>query len=254
VETEQALDFHARVISRRRQIALVVAGLASWGGGAFAAVENKSGTGAAALILVGAICLVIGLMGRWPSKISMSGNEISWEAVKVTVDSQIRNARASGETETVLAELTNLRQRLDVLQRTGSIPKHPAQIYDEAVETAIQRIIPGVEIIRDERHSRATADFIVRYDSSQIWLETKWSQVDKIFAGSTLPELLRNIPGDAKLLIVINTTMKPAESAYALIRNTVGDRGRIVAWRSIRDDPVLGDALISLMTPPGPIH
>ena len=52
----------------------------------------------------------------------MSGNEVSWEEVRETVDAQIDVVKASGETDdSVVVELTSLRERLDVLQRTGAV-------------------------------------------------------------------------------------------------------------------------------------
>jgi hypothetical protein len=245
IEDPQGLRMHAMSLSGR--IILTAAGIGSWGAGALAAIQNKNVTCAAALILVGAVCAAVGLMGRWPSKISMSGNELSWEDVKVTVDSQISNAKASGEAESVLLELTNLRERLDVLQRTGSVPMHPAQLYDEAVEAALRRVLPEAEIIKDEGISRASADFIIWYNANQVYVETKWrSNILRPFAGSTLPDLLETLPYGSKLIVIINTSIEPSKGAYNLMREAIGDGGRIVTWRSIRDDQALGSALLSL--------
>ena len=51
----------------------------------------------------------------------MSGNEVTWEVIDQTVSSQIQVAVANDEGESVLAELTSLRERLTELQRTGTV-------------------------------------------------------------------------------------------------------------------------------------
>jgi hypothetical protein len=117
----------AHEISKRSRRTLVAVGLMSWLAGGAASFLGKNGAGAAALVAVGAVCGVLALMGRWPSRISMSGNELSWPEVKETVDSQIEVAEKSGEASEALRELKELRERLDVLQRTGSVPEHPAE-------------------------------------------------------------------------------------------------------------------------------
>src|SRR5205085_7906666 len=76
---------------------LVCAGLASWAAGAVATFTNGEGSGAVALIGAGLLAGVLGLVGRWPSKISVSGSEISWPEVKETVDEQIEAAQDAGD-------------------------------------------------------------------------------------------------------------------------------------------------------------
>jgi hypothetical protein len=244
----------ARRISYRNRIALAAVGVGSWAAGGAASFLSGNGAGAAALVAVGGICGVLGLMGRWPSRISMGGSDFFWEDVQKTVNSQIQAAEQNGEGETVLAELKELRQRLNVLQRTGSVPEHPAQAYDRAVRAAISRLLPGAEVIRQQRRSREVADFMVPYQGSELFVETKWrSDPAQQFGGSTLQALVPGLPPEARLLVVVNAP--PMPRAYEIVKNALGERGRIVMWRDVRDDGVLGEALTSLLgtaTKPSP--
>src|ERR1700692_2057131 len=86
-----------RRISRRNRVALAAAGLGSWAAGGAASFLSGNGAGAAALVAVGGICGVLGLMGRWPSRITMGGSDFFWEDVQKTVNSQIQAAEHSGE-------------------------------------------------------------------------------------------------------------------------------------------------------------
>jgi hypothetical protein len=227
---------------------LAVVGLMSWVAGGAASFLNKNGVGAAALVAVGAVCAVLALMGRWPSRISMSGNEFIWDEIHQTVNSQIQVAEKSGEPDNALAELKDLRARLSVLQRTGSVPEHPAEAYDRVVEAAIRRLLPGVEVMRQEFRSREIADFVVQYQGDQLFVETKWrSDTARPFGGSTLPRLIERLASDAKLLIVVNTSEPPMARAFKIVEDGLGDRGRIVAWRDVRDDTALAEALTSLL-------
>lgn len=115
-------------ISQAARTMLAAAGLASWIGGGAASFLGKGGAAAAALIVAGAVCLVISLVGRWPSRISVSGNELSWDAVKETVQSQIESTEPTDNSE---AELKILLDRLTTLQQTGVVPDPPAEIFDK---------------------------------------------------------------------------------------------------------------------------
>lgn len=129
-------------------------------------------------------------------------------AVNRAVDSQIKVVKDSGETSEVLAELKTLRTRLAVLRQAGLVPEHPAEVYDTAVLAAIQRVLPGVEVTRQGQGSRDIADFAVGYKGHQLFVETKWrSDPGRPFGGSTLPRLLENFPRDAKLLVVVSTSL-----------------------------------------------
>jgi hypothetical protein len=236
-----------RRISYGNRIALAAAGLGSWGAGGAASFLSGNGAGAAALVAVGGICGVLGLMGRWPSRISMGGGDFFWEDIHKTVNSQIQAAEQSGEGDSVLTELKELRERLNVLQRTGSVPEHPAQVYDRAVRDAITRLLPGAEVIRQQRRSREVADFVVRYQGSELLVETKWrSYPAQQFGGSTLQALVERLPPGARLLVVVN--VPPMPRASAVVKDGLGERGRIVMWRDVSDDRVLGEALTSLLS------
>jgi hypothetical protein len=235
-------------MTRRQRLTLIGIGLASWAAGGAATFISQNGAGAASLVAVGAVCGMFSFVGRWPSQISMSGNEISWLGVKDVIDSQIVAARASGEADSVLTELTSLRQRLDLLQRTGSAPAHPAQIYDEAALAAIRRVLPAAEVIERGDRSRATADFLLWYHGAELEIETKWRpDPERPFAGSTLPALISHLPPRAVLLVMANLSNPPRASAVRTLEQAMGERARIVAWRSIEDDQELGAALHALL-------
>jgi hypothetical protein len=68
-----------RLISPGCRIALLVVGLASWAAGGVAAFLSDDGAGIAALIVTGALTSALSLAGRWPTRVTVSGNEISWE-------------------------------------------------------------------------------------------------------------------------------------------------------------------------------
>jgi hypothetical protein len=70
-------------ISMSYRVTLLAAGLASWGAGGVASFVSGNGAGAAALVAVGALCGGVALIGRWPSRISMSGNELTCSTVAV---------------------------------------------------------------------------------------------------------------------------------------------------------------------------
>jgi hypothetical protein len=237
-----------RLISPGRRIALLVVGLASWAAGGVAAFLSDNGAGAGALIVTGALASALALVGRWPSRVAVSGNEMSWESIDQTMESQIRVAQQSDEGEVALRELLSLRDRLAFLQQTGSVPMHPAEAYDLAVMAAVSRLLPGAEIIAQDPRSRAAADFTVRYRGDAVLVETKW-RIDPSapFGGSTLPILLSALPAGARLLVVTNTSVPPLPHAYQILRDALGGRGRIACWLDVRDDHVLGQALTALL-------
>lgn len=176
----------------------------------------------------------------------MGGNDFFWEDVQKTVNSQIQAAEQNGEGETVLAELKDLRERLNILQRTGTVPEHPAQSYDRAVRAAFSRLLPGADVIQQERRSREIADFVVRYQGSELFVETKWrSDPAHQFGGSTLQSLVARLPAGARLLVVTNAP--PMTRAHTFVKDALGGRGRIVMWRDVSDDGALGEALTSLL-------
>jgi hypothetical protein len=176
----------------------------------------------------------------------MAGSDFFWQDVQKTVNSQIQAAEQNGEGETVLAELKDLRERLNVLQRTGTVPEHPAQTYDQAVRAAFGRLLPGAEVIQHEHRSREFADFVIRYQGSELFVETKWrSDPAHQFGGSTLQALVSRLPLGGRLLVVANAP--PMTRAHAVVEDALGERGRIVMWRDVNDDGALGEALTSLL-------
>lgn len=181
----------------------------------------------------------------------MSGSEVTWETIEQTVTSQIQVAVDNDESESVLAELTTLRHRLAELQRSGTVPSHPAQIYDDQVVAAIHRLLPQAEIIRQETGDRATPDLIIRYHRSTVFVETKWrADPSRPFGGSTLPLLIHGLDKDARLLVITNTNVPPLPTAYETLQQAMGSRGRIVQWLDSTDDSTLAQALTALL--PGP--
>lgn len=246
-EASRYVPATTRPISPAGRVALAVAGLASWAAGGVAAFLNSNGAGAAALIITGALTGALGLVGRWPSRVAVSGNEISWESIDQTMESQIQAAQQDDDGEEALRELLSLRDRLAFLQQTGSVPVHPAEAYDQAVMAAISRLLPGAEILAHGTRSRATPDFTVRYRDAVLLVETKW-RIDPAepFGGSTLPTLLAVLPAEARLLVVTNTSVPPRPRAYQVLRDALGDRGRIACWLDVRDDQALGLALMAL--------
>jgi hypothetical protein len=239
---------HADGIGKTKRGLLLAAGLGSWGAGGTASFLSDNGAGAAALVAVGAVCGGLALIGRWPSRISMSGNELAWEDVKETVDSQIEVAETSGEDASVLNELRYLRERLDFLQRTGSVSKHPAQVYDEAVQAAVRRLLPQAELTRQQIRSRSIADFVLRYQGRQLLLETKWrADPEQPYRGRTLPNLLERLAQDATLLVVVNAHPSAVAAAQSLVNDSIGARGRVAGWLDVRDDGELARALTSLL-------
>lgn len=185
---------------------LAVSGLFSWVAGGFASFRSSNGAGAAALIAAGVVCGLLSFIGRWPTRISVSGNEASWSEIDETVVSQIRAALANGEGQGAVEELKILQGRLRELQQTGEVPPHLAEVYDQQVEKAIRRILTGAEVIQQRSRSNAVADFLVRYGGHQVYVETKWrSDATHPYRGSTLRRLLDGLEaGAARLLIVVN--------------------------------------------------
>jgi hypothetical protein len=235
-------------MARSHRVALAVVGAASWLAGGVASFRSTNGAGAAALIAAGVACGLLSFIGRWPSRISVSGNEASWYEVEETVASQIRVAQASGEERSVIEELRSLQIRLRELQRTGEVPPHPAEKYDQEVQRSILEALPGAEVTRHSR-SRDVADFVVRYEGNELYVETKWrSDPTKPFGGSTLARLFAGMPSDARLLLVVNTESISAQ-ARQTVRDKFGDWGQIITWRDSRDNQSLRSALTRLLSP-----
>jgi hypothetical protein len=115
------------------------------------------------------------------------------------------------------------------------------------VQAALQRLLPGAEVLRQPGRSRDVADFVVRYQGDQLFVETKWRADTTLpFGGFTLSRLTQNLPPEAKLLVVVNTD-KWQPGVTKTFEEAFGKRGRIVTWRDVRDDAALGEAITSLL-------
>ena len=247
VPEEQSRPRTADVIPRLGRTALAAIGTASWAAGATAVFTSENGVGAAALIAAGVACLGLSLAGRWPSRITVSGNELAWENIRETVDSQIEVAEEI-ENDGAVRELTVLRERLDSLERTGFVVEHPAVEYDRVVEAALRRLVPDATVKKAESRSREIADFELHDGDQRVLIETKWRQNETApYPGITLPRLFANIPAGAKLLVITNATEHAAALARRLVEQNHGDDARLISWRDVRDDPKLGEALSALL-------
>lgn len=226
---------------------LVCVGVASWLAGGVALFLDENGTGVASLVVVGALCALLGFMGRWPSRVSVSGNEVGWEQVRETIDSSYQAAADTAAPHAVVGMLEDLEERLDILQRTGRVTEHPAVAYDRAVELAIRQVMPDAVVVSEpNRASRGTADFHVLTGGRRLWVETKWrGDHTEPFRGTTLQLLVDQIPSGEPLLVVVNA-MEISE-AQQVVRSTLGDRGAVVSWLGKRDNLALRDAMLSLL-------
>lgn len=230
-------------IGRRARGVLAAVGVSSWLAGAVAAFTTDNGPGAAALVIGGAAAGAVAAIGRWPSRIAAYGHEASWHGVYETVESHIRTAEESGQPPSTLRELQVLRRRLDALERTGRVSRHPAEIYDDAVEEAVRQLLPGVRISRRTIRSRDVPDFELTSGERRAYLETKWrlSPTDPIRA-ETVEQLLSALPDGARLLVVANTP------AVAEAQQKLAGRTTIVYWGDRSDDKHLREAVTDLLT------
>ena len=235
-DTSSAQHLDPRV---RRTLATV--GTASWLAGGVGSFVSGNAGGAAALVVAGAAASLIAATGRWPRRISVYGNELSWDDVDRTVAGQIRVARDSGD-EQIVAELHELQRRLDTLRATGQVPPHPAELYDRAVAAALRRVAPDVALDEPGPHRRGRPDFVLRDGGRPVHVETKWRpEGGGVFHGSTLPELLGALPADERVLVVTNAAVVGEG------QRQLGDRGVAVAWRDPSDDDALADAVSRLV-------
>lgn len=238
----------ATQVSKRVRAVLVGVGIASWLAGGVALFLDGSGTGIASLVIAGALCALLGFIGRWPSRVSVSGNEVRWEQVRETFDSSYVAAGDTGEPNAVFGVLRDLEERLDILQRTGEVTEHPAVRYDRAVEAAMRTVMPAATVVRETRRSEyGRPDFHVSLGTRHLFVETKWRpHIDEPYHGSTLHELFESLPPDEPLLIVVNAT--EYSDAERRIHEKLGRRGAIVGWIDARDNEALKPALESFLT------
>ncbi len=231
----------------RGRLALGIVGVISWLAGGVAAFVSDNGAGAAALVAVGALAGAFAAIGRWPTRVVFSGQELSWADVRETVESQIQTAKEGERPAAALAELAVLRERLDRLALTGEVPRHPAAEYDDQVADALRRVAPpGSRLLRTEVRSRETPDFELASDDHRVYVETKWRR-DPLpaFRGETLHRLLPGLPPGAALLIVTNSV--DVDAFRAELSSMLDGRARLVSWRQPADDDALRDALTALL-------
>jgi hypothetical protein len=233
-------------IPRRSRAALLVAGLLSWLAGSVATFLNGNGPGAVALIAAGSAALLLGLVGRWPQRVGISGSEVAWDEVTRTVKSAIAVSESDPQ-ESATNELRGLLSRLEELRLTGSAPEHPAEAYDRAVQAAIRRLMPTAVIARSDVRSRSVADFRLDLDGRTLFVETKWRQdVERPFGGSTLPQLVRALPQDARLLVVSNA--RDVSGGQKALEQLKPSSAQIITWRDVRDDDLLARALRTVLS------
>jgi hypothetical protein len=212
--------------------------------GGVAAFVSDNGGGAAALVAGGAVAGAFAAIGRWPTRVVVSGHELSWEQIRQTVDSQIQVVQE--DRPDAVNELTVLRQRLDRLQRTGEFQRHPAADYDDAVADAVRRIAPSGQLLRNTVVSRQVPDFELVDDGRRIYIETKWRTNPRaVFRWDTLSQLLPGLPSAACLLVVTNATDVAAAREH--LSATEGIRIRVVSWNDEKDDDDLRAALSELL-------
>lgn len=86
------------VISGWTRALLTGCGGVAWAAGGVATFVSGNGSGTVALTTTGLVAVVLGLIGRWPQRISISGNEVGWDEVRRAVESSIEEAERDIET------------------------------------------------------------------------------------------------------------------------------------------------------------
>jgi hypothetical protein len=233
----------------RGRLLLGAIGLLSWLAGGVAAFVSDNGGGAAALVAGGAVAGAFAAIGRWPTRVVVSGHELSWEQIRQTVDSQMQIARE--DRPDALTELTVLRQRLDELQRTGQLQTHPAEDFDDAVADALRRVAPNAQLLRSTVVSRQVPDFELVDRDRRVYIETKWRTDPRApFRWDTLSQLLPGLPQAACLLVVTNAT--DVAAARKQLSSHAEVKIRVVSWNGNTDDGELRVALGELLADSGP--
>ena len=223
------------------RVLMGLAGVVSWSAGGVTAFVNTNGAGTVALVATGAVAGILALVGRWPSRIGVSGHEIAWDNVRQTVRSQIESAKAGGEPDEALTQLRVLQQRLDGLRVTGTVPAHPAARYDERIRAAVCLLRPDLRVEQGPYRTDEIPDFTLRLGDRVAHLETKWrADPDTPVRASSVDTLLERTR-DVPLLVVANTPH--IEQVTERVRQAVPDRAVVVTWRDRHDDDMLRAAL-----------
>lgn len=231
-----------KVISARFRVCLGVGGVASWIAGGWATFTANNGSGAVALVAIGALAAALSLIGRWPNRVAVSGHEMAWDDVKSVVEESAQYASDSASA----AELRDLLERLSQMNRTGHAPQHPAQLYDSQVESALRLAAPTATVARTVERSRLVPDFLLRSANElDLAVETKWRpEPDAPFRGSTLQQLIEKLPATQRLLVVTNAFH--VEAVQALLETSMPGRAAVTRWQESRDDDKLKRAISSL--------
>jgi len=233
-------------ISGTARILMGLTGVVSWSAGGIAAFVNTNGAGTVALVATGAAAGVLALVGRWPTRIGVSGNEIAWDNVKQTVRSQIESAQAGGEPDAALTQLRLLQQRLDGLRVTGAVPEHPAARYDQRIKAAVCLLRPDLRVEQGPYRTDEIPDFTLRLGDRVAHLETKWrADPDTPVRASSLDTLIERLGPEAPLLVVANTPH--IEQVTERVHQAMPGRALVVIWRDRHDDANLRDALDGLL-------
>ncbi|WAX55135.1 hypothetical protein M6B22_11240 [Jatrophihabitans cynanchi] len=239
--TEHVTPKRLATISKRDRRLLASAGLTSWAAGGVATFVSGNGSGAVALVAAGLAAGVLAGVGRWPTRVVVSGSEMYWEEV----DAELKDAQEDASPEMV-AELEQLRARLAALRETRGEPTSTPEDYDRQLLLAISRLRPDVRVTSAELLSPFAADFRAEADAGVIWIETKWRRTEAApFRGRTLSSLLGGLQPSDRLLVVANAI--DVEQASQLITQALGARGRVVGWRNATDDDDLLIALNDLL-------
>jgi hypothetical protein len=207
---------------------------------------STNGSGAVALVGAGVGAGILAVVGRLPTKVVISGNELHWENVLATIDNQLIVAAAENASPETLQELRELRAAMDSLKRTGRTPTASAAEYDAEVIDAIGRIQPDLSVSPWQQRSPFSADFRAELPSGALWIETKWrSDQAAPFRGRTLPSLLGGLDESDRLLVVANAA--DVGTAAQTVKSRLSARGRVVGWRDAFDDEDLREALNALL-------
>lgn len=233
-------------ISRRTRLLLTTSGAIAWAAGGVATFLSSNGSGTVALATTGLVAVVLGLMGRWPQRISISGNEVGWDEVKQAVESSIEAVENDADAEATAEELRDLLARLERMQQTGIVPEHPAIAYDRALQSSLERLFPTASLTPTQMRSRAVPDFTIRLHGRRLHVESKWRlDADRPLGGSTLPRLRDAVGPDDRLLVVSNA--RDVAPGAQVAEELFPGRVLVVSWRDLRDDTALADAVRALL-------
>jgi hypothetical protein len=230
VQNAHAMNDDDETLGPRTRIALVVFGALSWLGGGVGAYVADNDIASTALVVGGVGALLVAAIGRWPSTISVGGNEASWRRrLAEQVEQEIDAAPPEAE-----PALRSIQRQLEQPLSTSSGPA----AYDRRVVAAIEHVLPGATI-RPKRRAGTVSDFELTVDGSVLLIETKYVKPPaKTFSGRTLDPLLAQLATGPHLLVVSNAP--DVDVARDKVRRALGaQRAEVVSWRNDDDDAAL---------------